>query len=98
MLSNNTQTFNNYKIIYSNKLLKNLENDSYIVIKMILDGLFLENSNKEFVYRLIYYYDIDFNIIDRFIHLFNKDYKKLYSKKKKHTIIKKYNNYINSIV
>ena len=97
MLSNNTQTFNNYKVIYSNKMLRDLDNESFIVIKMMLDGLFSENSNKQFVYKLIYCYNINFDIIDKLLHLFNKDYKKLYSKKKKQIIIKNYNKYIKTI-
>ena len=96
MLSNKTQTYNNYKYIYSNKLLKNLEYDNFIVIKILLDGLFLEGSNTEAIFGLIYKYNIKFDFIDKFIHLFNKDYKKLYSKKKKKKIIKNYNAYIRS--
>ncbi len=94
MLSNNTQTYNNYKIIYSNRLFKVLDYNSFIVIKMILEGLFTEEGNKEFIFGLIYKYNIDFNVIDKLIHLFDKKYKKLYSKKKKQTIIKNYNKYI----
>ena len=68
LLSNNTQTFNNYKIICSNKMLKTLENDNNIVIKMILDGLFSEHNNEEMVFGLIYKYKINLDIIDKFIH------------------------------
>ena len=96
MLSNKTQTYNNYKYIYSNKLLRELEYDNFIVIRIILDGLFLEEGNRDLVFGLIYNYNISFDFIDKFIHLFNKDYKKLYSKKKKQKIIRRYNSYVKS--
>ena len=89
-------TFYNYKYIYSNKLLRELEYDNFIVIRIILDGLFLEEGNRYLVFGLIYNYNINFDLIDKFIHFFNKDYKKLYSKKKKQKIIKNYHTYIRS--
>ena len=83
LLSSSTQTYHHSKTLSSNYFLRNTGCDKLLVIKMLLDSLFLITTNQNLAFSLIKKYNISFDLIDKFIVFYASEYKKLYTKSKK---------------
>lgn len=95
LLSNTSQSYTNYKLIYGN-FLNEFGEYNNIVVDILLDNIFSKEGNIMLPFEMLKKHNLELDYIDKLIS-YNKKYKKLYTKKKKNKLAKEYKAWLENL-